>query len=182
MSLFVTGWVLYARPTFGVQIEDLDAARQWRVESIEISGNTKFSEDELLGEMLTEVRPWYLFWEEENVFDPITFREDLERLRRFYEARGYYRARVTYDLAMDPQTEGIQVKIDVVEGPPVIVAEVNVDVAVSSLLPPELPLKQGDIFVEETYRKGEETLRSFFLEHGYAHVTTTRRAEVNIDQ
>lgn len=178
----MTGWVLCARPVFGIQIEALDAARQWRVERIEVSGNAKFSEGELLGEMLTKVRPWYLFWEQANVFDPITFREDLERLRRFYEARGFYRARVTYDLAVDPETEGIQVKIEIVEGPPVIVTEVNVDVAGSSLLPPELPLKQGDIFVEETYRKGEETLRNFFLEHGYAHVTTTRRAEVHIDQ
>ena len=44
---------------------------------IEISGNTKFSDSEILRELLTKVRPWYLFWEAENNFDPITFREDL---------------------------------------------------------------------------------------------------------
>lgn len=182
LSLLMVGWLLFTRPVLGIQIEALDAARQWRVEKIEISGNSKFSESELLSEMLTKVRPWYLFWEEANIFDPITFREDLERIRRFYEARGYYRARVTYDLVVDPQTEELQVKIEVVEGPPVIVAQVDVEASGSSLQLPELPLKKGEIFVEESYRKGEETLRNFFLEHGYAHVTTTRRAEVNIDQ
>ena len=176
--------MFFARPVLGIQLEELDAARQWRVEKIEISGNTKFAESEILNELLTKVRPWYLFWEEaENSFDPITFREDLERIRRFYEARGYYQTRVSYDLTADPQSGQVEVKIEVFEGPPVIVSEVHVDISDgSSLSPPQLPLKQGEIFVEESYRKGEETLRNFFLEHGYAHVTTERRAEVNLDQ
>ncbi len=182
LFLSVAGWVLCARPVLGIQLEELDAARQWRVRKIEISGNTKFSDSEILGELLTKVQPWYSFWEKENVFDPITFREDLERIRRFYEARGYYRARVSYDLAVDPQAGELEVKIEVVEGPPVIVSQVHVEVSGNPLSPPEFPLKQGEIFVEESYRKGEETLRNFFLEHGYAHVTTARRAEVNLDQ
>ena len=175
--------MFFARPVLGIQLEELDAARQWRVEKIEISGNTKFAESEILNELLTKVRPWYLFWEAENSFDPITFREDLERIRRFYEARGYYQTQVTYDLTADPQSGQVEVKIEVLEGPPVKVSEVHVDISDgSSLSPPQLPLKQGEIFVEESYRKGEETLRNFFLEHGYAHVTTERRAEVNLDQ
>jgi outer membrane protein insertion porin family len=181
-SFLVAGWVFFARPALGIQLEELDAARQWRVEKIEISGNTKFSDSEILRELLTKVRPWYLFWEAESSFDPITFREDLERIRRFYEARGYYQTRVTYDLTADPQSGQLEVKIEVIEGPPVIVSQVKVEVSGSSLSPPELPIKQGEIFVEESYRKGEETLRNFFLEHGYAHVTTERRAEVNLDQ
>jgi outer membrane protein assembly complex protein YaeT len=183
LCFFVAGGVLFARPVLGIQVEELDAARQWRVEKIEISGNTRFSDSEILRELLTKVRPWYLFWEAENNFDPITFREDLERIRRFYEARGYYQTRVSYDLTADPQSGQVEVKIEVFEGPPVIVSEVHVEISdASSLSPPQLPLKQDEIFVEEAYRKGEETLRNFFLEWGYAHVTTERRAEVNIDQ
>ena len=182
-SFLVAGWIFFARPVLGIQLEELDPARQWRVEKIEISGNTKFSDTEILRELLTKVRPWYLFWEAESSFDPITFREDLERVRRFYEARGYYHTRLTYDLTADPQSGQVEVKIEVFEGPPVIVSEVHVEVSGSSpLSPPQLPLKQGEIFVEESYRKGEEVLRNFFLEHGYAHVTTERRAEVNLDQ
>jgi outer membrane protein assembly complex protein YaeT len=182
LFLFVAGWVLFVRPVLAIQIEELDAARQWRAEKIEISGNTKFSDSEILTELLTQVRPWYLFWERENVFDPVTFREDLERIRRFYEARGYYQAQVTYDLAADSEKGTLQIRIAIVEGPPLIVSQVNVEISASSLSPPKLPIEEGEIFVEESYRKGEETLRNFFLEHGYAHVTTERRAEVNLDQ
>jgi outer membrane protein insertion porin family len=132
--------------------------------------------------MLTKVRPSYLFWQADPIFDPVTFREDLERLRRFYEARGYYRARVTHDLTVDSANSRVEVKIEIFEGPPVIVAQVDVEITDGSLSPPSLPIKQGDIFVEEVYRKGEEVLRQFFLDHGYAHVATERHAEVNLDQ
>jgi outer membrane protein insertion porin family len=180
--LIIFGGIVLSWPALAIQIEELDVARQWRVDKIEVSGNTKFSDNELLGDLLTNVRPWYLFWEEGNAFDPVTFREDLERLKRFYEARGYYRTRVIYDLMPDPETGQLQIKIEISEGPPVIIAEVNVELSGNSLSPPELPIKQGEVFNEESYRKGEEVLRQFFLDQGYAHVTTERRAEVNVDR
>ena len=178
---FVAGWVAFAGPALAIQIDELDAAQQWRLRKIEISGNTKFSDSELLAELLTKARPWYLFWENENIFDPITFREDLERLRRFYEARGYYQTHLTYDLMVDPPTSEVEVKIQVLEGPPVIISQVKVEVSGGSLSPPELPIKEGEIFTEESYRKGEEVLRQFFLDRGYAYVTAERHAEVNVD-
>ncbi|MGB7947369.1 MAG: POTRA domain-containing protein, partial [Candidatus Binatia bacterium] len=87
-----------------IEIDKLDTTREWRVEKIEITGNSKFSEADLLSEMLTEVKPWYLFWQADNVFDPVAFREDLERLRRFYEARGYYRTQIKHDIIPDFET------------------------------------------------------------------------------
>src|SRR5262249_29156812 len=146
-SLLVVGWIFFARPVLGIQLEELDAARQWRVEKNEISGNTKISERENLKELLTKIRPWDLFLEAERSFDPILFREDLERIRRFYEARGYYQTRVTYDLTADPESGQVEIKIEVFEGPPVIVSEVHVEISDgSSLSPPQLSLKQGEIF------------------------------------
>jgi outer membrane protein insertion porin family len=174
--------VVLASRGLAIQVDALDAGREWRIRNIEISGNTKFSTDELLSEILTRVRPSYLFWQEENIFDPITFREDLERLRRFYEARGYYRVRITHDLTVDAEKSRVEVKIEILEGPPVIVAQVDVEIVGDSVSLPPLPIKQGDIFVEEVYRRGEEVLRQFFLDRGSAHVVTERQAEVNLDQ
>jgi outer membrane protein assembly factor BamA len=175
-------WIVLASRCLAIQVDELDAGREWRIRNIEIFGNTKFSTNELLNEILTRVRPSYLFWQEDNIFDPITFREDLERLRRFYEARGYYRARVTHDLTVDSENSRVEVKIEILEGPPVIVAQVDVEIAGDSLSLPPLPIKQGDIFVEEVYLRGEEVIRQFFLDRGYAHVVTERQAEVNLDQ
>jgi len=177
---FFNGWII--QPALAIPVNDLDPAREWRVEAIEISGNATFSDSELTSEMLTKARPWYLFWQDAPVFDPVTFREDLERLRRFYEARGYYQTHITHDLIVDPERSQVHVKIEISEGPPVIVAEVEVEIVGSSLFPPELPIKKGQVFTEESYRKGEDVLRQFFLDRSYAYVTTERRAEVNLDR
>ena len=71
------------------------------MEGIEFSGNEKFSQDELRAAIVTQQRPWYRFWEDRPVLDPVTFGTDLERLQRFYESHGYYGTVVTYDLDVD---------------------------------------------------------------------------------
>jgi outer membrane protein assembly complex protein YaeT len=177
---FFNGWIIQS--ALAIPVDDLEPGREWRVEAIEISGNTTFSDSELTSEMLTKARPWYLFWQDAPVLDPVTFREDLERLRRFYEARGYYQTQITHDLIVDPERSLVHVKIEISEGPPVIVADVEVEIVGSTVFPPELPIKKGQVFTEESYRKGEEVLRQFFLDRSYAHVATERRAEVNLDR
>src|SRR5919202_1316641 len=86
-------FVLLACPASAILVDDLPPGKEWRTDGIEISGNKLYSAATLRGQMLTETRPWYLFWQSAPEFDPVTFREDLERLRRFYEARGYYGTR-----------------------------------------------------------------------------------------
>ena len=138
--------------------------------------------------MVTKERPWYRFWQERPAFDPVTFTTDLERLRRFYEAEGYYSAVITYDLDADREHEWITARIKVSEGEPVMISEIGVDVTVKEPdqtpppLPDELPVKRGEPFREVEYQQGEQTLRTSFLNSGYAHVQTQRKAEVNVDE
>ncbi|MBI4529103.1 MAG: outer membrane protein assembly factor BamA [Deltaproteobacteria bacterium] len=169
-------------------VKDLEAGREWRVEEISISGNVRFSESELLAAILTRARPWYLPWESRPLFDPVTFTEDLERLRRFYESHGYFEARVSYKLEINQEDSLVAARIEIEEDQPVIVSEVRVEgtgaaptVAVPPL-PPELPIKRGQIFTEEAYQKTEQFLREFLLQHGYAYAATERKAEVDLEQ
>jgi outer membrane protein insertion porin family len=45
-----------------------------------------------------------------------------------------------------------------------------------------LPLKTGDIFVEDSYQSAEAQLKAFFLERGYGWTEVERQAEVILDQ
>jgi outer membrane protein assembly complex protein YaeT len=137
--------------------------------------------------MVTRERPWFRLWEDRPVFDPVTFRTDLERLRRFYEANGYYEAAIAYDLIVDEAGGVVAVQIKVSEGKPVLISEIDVAVAgerdpTPPPFPKELPVKRGEIFREQEYQEGEQALRRSFLDHGYAHVATQRKAEVNLDE
>ncbi|HKY07703.1 MAG TPA: POTRA domain-containing protein, partial [Candidatus Binatia bacterium] len=184
----LAGLSSFPKNSFAVLIDALDATRQWKVADIQFLGNEKFPEDSLRAVILTKERPWYRFWEDRPPFDPVTFTTDLERLRRFYEAEGYYGAAVTYDLDPDQERELLTIRIKMREGAPVIIAEIDVAVTVRETepnppaLPDELPVKRGQVFREVEYQQAEQTLRSTFLNGGYAHVQSQRKAEVNVDE
>jgi outer membrane protein insertion porin family len=186
--LSLAGFTIFPRSALAILIDALDPARQWKVAEIEVTGNQKFSADELIGAIVTKERPWYRFWEDRPVLDPVTFTTDLERLRRFYESRGYYRAVITYDLDLDQERGLITARIRIREDEPVRISEIDVAVTVKEPdqkpppLPDELPVKRGDVFRETEYQQGEQTLRSSLADSGYAHVQTQRKAEVDVDE
>jgi len=178
----------FPRRASGVLLDALDPARQWRVQQIEFFGNKKFASGELSAAVVTKERPWYRFWEERPEFDPVTFETDLERLRRFYESRGYYSTEVTYDLQVDAESSLVAIRFDIRESEPVLISAIDVDVQSEGqtqsppTLPESLPIKRGDVFNEADYQKAEQALRAFLLDKGYAHVKTERKAEVDLDQ
>jgi len=171
-----------------VLVDALDPGRQWRVEKIEFTGNKAIDSDELSDVIATKVRPWYRLWEDRPVFDPVTFSSDLERLQRFYETRGYYGTTVDYDLTVDDEGALVSAQIEVQEGMPVLISEIDVEVEGTEAdrkpppLPKDLPVKRSEIFREAEYQQAEQVLRGVFLENGYAHVKTERAAEVDLDQ
>jgi outer membrane protein assembly complex protein YaeT len=188
LFLILTLWCWWSTPLLALTGEELAPEREWQVEAIVISGNEAFSTRELLATLRTKERPWYTPWKGRPVFDPVTFTADIERLQRFYEARGYYQSRVTYDLQVDDQDALVTAHITVAEHRPVTVAEVTVEVSdytpdpAGPPLSERLPLQSGAVFTEAAYQQGEQILRDFFLERSYAHVQTQRKAEVNLDQ
>jgi hypothetical protein len=64
----------------------------------------------------------------------------VERLQRFYEARGYYRSRVTYNLQVDKKHSLVTVQIQVKENRPVTVVGVKVEISNYTPDPADPPL------------------------------------------
>ncbi len=171
-----------------VLLDALDPARPWRVQRIEFFGNKQFASDDLSAAIVIKERPWYRFWEDRPLFDPVTFEADLERLRRFYESRGYYGADVTYDLDVNAEDSLVAIRFDVRESEPILISSIDVEVRGEGPtqkpppLPDTLPIKRGDIFNEADYQKAEQVLRVFLSNQGYAHVKSERKAEVDLER
>jgi outer membrane protein insertion porin family len=184
--MLLAGFFCFPLGLWAATIADLDPARQWKTKQIEFSGNEKFSADELRDAMVTKTRPWFRFWEDPPEFDPVTFETDVERVRRYYESRGYYEAVVTYDLEIDSENNEVAARLAVREGAPVLIGAIDVDVALKSAdqkpptLPDELPVKRGEVFREAEYQQSEQALRNSLLEAGYAHTQSERHAEVDL--
>ncbi|MGE5304522.1 MAG: outer membrane protein assembly factor BamA [Alphaproteobacteria bacterium] len=187
LAIFILWSLLFigVDSAYAVPLAKLDNSIEWRVEQINLSGNRLFSADTLRKELLTKERPLYRFWDKRPEFDAVTFENDLERLRRYYEARGYYGTVIDYDLSVDEEDHRVTVDIRVKEGAPIFISQVGIvlagdlrDVELPAL--PALPVKRGEVFQETSYQESEKLLREAFLRHGFAHVETTRKAEVNL--
>jgi outer membrane protein assembly complex protein YaeT len=164
-------------------VDQLDA-REWHVESVAFHGNAAIPTADLRAAILTQPRPWYTPWRKRAVFDPETFETDLERLQRLYESRGYFEARIVYDLQAKKVGDGDLVSVDlwVEENLPVRVASVHVETKSGRepTLPPELPIRSGEDFSEDAYRDADLQLKEFFLNQGYAHAEVQRDARIDL--
>jgi outer membrane protein insertion porin family len=181
LALLLIFWLGSASELFAVRIEDLDLTRSWRLRELDITGDDKLKRSDVTAALLTQTRPWYRFWADYPVFDAVSFRADLERVRRLYESRGFYHAEVDYDLTVDPEDALVSGRIIIREGAPVIVAEVDVSVTQNPTLPERLPIATGDVFSEDAYLRSEAFLKQFYGEQGYAYVESERKAEIVLD-
>ena len=179
-------WLLLMCRVMAIQLEQLDSAREWRVDKIKISGNQRFSDSQLLAEMVTQARPWYGLWEERPLFDTVTFATDLDRLRRFYQSEGYYKNLITHDIDPDDTRGLVSLNIYIEENSPVVVSQVLIEVNAESPehppLPEKFPVTPGEIFREQKYQDAELFLRNHLMDNGHAHTQTQRRAEVDLEQ
>ncbi|MFH0351572.1 MAG: POTRA domain-containing protein [Chromatiales bacterium] len=100
-SLILGLGIAWSAGVQGVSVSDIDDRRAWRVNEIAFSGNEVFSDGTLYEQMLAQQRPWYSPWRAYPRFDPVTFKTDLERVARYYEAQGYYGVGLTHDLVLD---------------------------------------------------------------------------------
>ena len=185
--LFCFVWLLGwgGAVVFAGSLEQLDPDREWRVESITLSGNEQFDTETLLAELQTTTRPWYMPWQKRPRFDPVTFTRDIERLRHYYETQGYYQAQVTYELRTDDARGSVSLAVRVAENEPVTVGALSVDVKANPrtgvALPERLPLESGALFTEAAYVQTDQALRQVFLQHGHSWVEIERKAEVDLN-
>ncbi len=137
--------------------------------------------------MRTEPRPFYTPWKARPEFEPTTFTNDLKRLRIFYEAHGYYHLRLTYNLTTEVKGKEqlVDAELHLVEGRPIRIEDI--DVSIDGYHPPantapinKLPMHRGEIFNQQAYEGGQQILRLFFVNGGYARTKALRRAQVDV--
>ncbi len=187
-------------PASALTLNDLDPARQWRLGGLSFSGNMRLAEAELRAALTTRARPWYTPWRVYPLFDPVAFGLDLKRLARLYRSHGYYHTTLHYELTHQekrPWDRGagglLSLRIRIDEGAPTRVGRVDIQLDRQAPQPdqyavpsdarlPELPVKPGDIFTEDSYRAAAARLRTFFLDRGYGWTEVRRAAELILDQ
>jgi len=161
------------------------------IDELKIEGAKKISEGEIKKHILTAESSWWPVWlwplGHASWFDPNAWQADLRRIVRIYEAHGYYQARVTDEKVTESKKGHVKLVVKVSEGEPARIASLDieglrdVDRNFTRELLDSLPLKVGDIFLEDDWENEKAQLAARLREHGYAEVVVTGEAVVEAD-
>ncbi|HEY6725743.1 MAG TPA: POTRA domain-containing protein [Polyangiaceae bacterium] len=167
--------------------------RRFAIESISVEGANAIDSSELEEHLASRESPKFLgvlsgVVYDHQVFNRHVLEADLQRIERYYRARGYYRARVRAGRVDYVDGRKVRIEIVVEEGPPVTVE--HVFVSGLDQLPAELALEArtevgkilgaGALFDEQAFEDAAKKLESVLANHGYAHARVERRARVDL--
>ena len=154
------------------------------LDRLTLDGNHAFSSDEIESRLATSPSSWLPF-ERPHHFNEALFQSDLDRIVSFYQAHGYFSARVLSSEVVPTAHGAVRVTVHLDEGLPSRVSAVQVE-GISDLplrtqkgLRGGLPLKVGDIFTEAAYRTTKDSLREGLLEQSFVGVQVDGRVEID---
>ena len=178
--------LLVAARTFARPVDELEPDHPWVLGALTIRGAEAIDDDDVAEVMTTRARPWWAPWRTRPALDPLTLREDLERVRALYRHRGYYQAVVGEDVTVGDDGQTVDVVLTIAEGEPVRVADVSVGVEGTRLpnhaaVVAALPIHTGAVFEERDYDAARLALRLAYREARYARVDVQKHARVDLD-
>ncbi len=155
---------------------------------LETSPSALDTDEALTG--LASAAPRKILWieRERDVYDPNLVARDLERIERFYRARGYYEVKVVAARVESVGEREVEIEVHVTPGPRITVRSIEFDPPLSTL-PTDVAvrvsrrsrLRRGDPFEESALDNQKENIESTLKERGFAYVKTRVYAKVNLN-
>jgi len=167
-------------PQGATALDAIDVVGEDEVDASDLEGAIASAPSE---KVLGIARPW---WVDYGLYDRITLDKDLQRIERFYRARGYYEARVRAGRVIATGARSVRVQIVVEEGPSVHLARIQVTGLEG--LPDDVrhgvatawKMGIGDLFDEDQYRASGAAAEQALTDRGYAYASVKLGADVDL--
>jgi outer membrane protein assembly factor BamA len=167
------------------------------VEDLDIAGAESVDVDRLRQGLATQETPTFLLLRgvvyDYEIFDEAQLERDLERVERFYRARGYHEAKVTGARVIWTSADAVRIVIVVNEGPPVRIGSAGLGplaVQLSGLETIEDPAavaqiitaspRPGEVLDEARYERAKADMRRILADRGYAFARVSGRVDVDL--
>ena len=145
-----------------------------RVKQILIGGNKKFTDKELKGQILTQEENFISFVSQAGIFRREFLEADLQRLRKFYNDRGYVNFRADNpETFLSKDRKSLIIHYNISEGEQYRIGKLDITGDFPDDKKKLLGLirsKEGDIFNASLMLKDSERLTRFFQDLGFAYV------------
>ncbi len=169
------------------------------IDGLEVVGASAIDVDRLREGLATQETPTFLFMRgvvyDYEILDDALLERDLERVERFYRARGYHEAKVTGARVIWLGPNAVRVAIVVNEGLPVRIADAGsgaLSVQLSGLETIEDPKavaeiitaspRPGQVLDEEDYEDAKREMRTVLADRGYAFARVSGKVEVDLSR
>jgi outer membrane protein insertion porin family len=143
-----------------------------QIHEVVLVGNRAFSDEDLLDEFNQGPSPWWAVFSDSDQYSKQILAGDLERLRNYYQDRGYLDFNVdSTQVSITPDKENIYVTVNIVEGERYTVTDVKLAgkfVVSESELRALMTVKTGDVFSRKTITETQKRITDRLANEGYA--------------
>jgi outer membrane protein assembly factor BamA len=167
--------------------------RRYALNRIDFTGNRTLDDGELEEKIASRETPRFLavfkgLIYDYEIFDRYVLERDLQRIERYYRARGFYWTRVRAGRVTYANDKEINVEIVIEEGEPVRVARVDVhgleqvDAGLGETAQDEAQslLPVNERFEEQPFEDAAAAIERAFADSGHAFVKVRRAADINV--
>jgi outer membrane protein insertion porin family len=142
-----------------------------RIRQINIVGNERFTDEELLGSLALQPSNWLSFYRQDDRYSRQALEGDLEKIRSHYLDRGYADFEITsIQVALAPEKDDLFITVNVDEGRTWTLGAVKLAgrfVVPEDVLRQYLQVRQGDGFSQQAIAASEKALTERLGEAGF---------------
>lgn len=155
-----------------------------RISKVKINGAKAVDKKEIEQNIGTDF-PSIKFWVKKPEFDEEILKDDMIRIQRLYSNYGYYDTKATYKLKYNKEGTRVDITIDIDEGEPIILTELNIefkgdlDGEIKKKILDSVPLKEEKIFSPRSYEQTKGKINEILSDNGYPKGDIEGEALVN---
>ena len=153
-------------------VVDIKEGKRAKIEMINLVGNTKFKEKDVLQTFELKTPNWLSWYKQDDRYSRESLTGDLEKLRSYYMDRGYANFQIeSTQVAIAPEKDDMYITINVNEGDVFKVSDIKL---AGTMVVPEAQLRKlllihpGDIFSRKAVTSSQELMSYRLGADGYA--------------
>ena len=163
----------------------IDEGKTAEIRHINITGNTLFTDEEIREDFESGIPPRWKFWSKDDQYTREKLSGDLEKIRSYYQDRGYIDANVeSTQVSISPDKQEIYITANVTEGELFHVNEIQVT---GDLVVDEAALRrliftnEGDVFSRRNMEQSVENISALLSNVGYAFANVNPIPQIDRD-
>lgn len=170
------------RVRISIVINEGDTAK---IKHVNVVGNTLFTDKEIQSEFESKIPPFWKIWSKDDQYSREKLSGDLEKVRSYYQDRGYIDANVeSTQVAISPDKKDIYITANIIEGEQYSVDKIQVtgDLVIEEATLRRLIMTQAnDVFSRKKMEQSVENITAVLANIGYAFANVNPIPQIDRD-